>query len=120
VSPSEGRSDLRLQALVVSDVSVEPAADVWSTLANVGPEQQLRLTPGRCVHVDEQLAGYTAEPLRSLQPGRVYEAFVNAVGADGRRGNTMGYTIRFCLTDGEAGATRLIRLPPNATSCTPR
>lgn len=107
--------DLRLAAIVLSDVSAQPARRVW-TLSPAGPasadDASLPLPPGRCVRPDQLPAGYVASAAPSLQPGRLYEVFVNAPRFDGRR-DAQGFTQRFCL----AGDGSLLRLAPNASRC---
>jgi hypothetical protein len=104
-------TDLRLMAVVLSDVSAQPAARVW-TLSADDDAQALPMVAGRCVRLDAVQAGYRASGSVTLQPGRVYEVFVNATPAQGRR-DAQGYSQRFCLD----GAQQLRQLAPDASRC---
>jgi hypothetical protein len=112
------RQELKLVAIVLSDVSAVPAERVWvlSRLPAPSPgEAEMPMPPGRCVRLGMPPAGYAAPALPPLEPGRLYEVYVNAPPVSGRR-EARGYTRRFCIGPGNT----LLTLAPNAEQCAAR
>lgn len=96
---------VRLQALVISDLSSKPVTDVWSM--SLDPMRSAPLSPASCMAYGQIPTGAEAEPAPELKTGRVYEVFLN-----GRRSDpsdpTQGYIAKFCLVADEAGGRRLM------------
>lgn len=103
---------LRLSAVLVYDVSTQPAQMTWKLLAR--PQApKLDLSSGACLRYGQPPDGYDGPAPQPLQPGHAYEVFLNAAPASGRR-QRHGYDARFCLLpDG------VQPLPPNAVACRP-
>lgn len=120
VTAAEARDarNLQLHALTLYDTSVAPPLVVWS-LSSDDSGTKLQLPAGRCVQHGEQPAGYKTIATPVLQTDRLYEVYLNATPASGRR-STHRYSARFCLSPVAGAAPRLLPLAPNASSCSAR
>ena len=110
----EGR-DLRLHALVLYDTTEQPPKGVWE-LESSSDGRELPLPAGRCVRHGEVPGGYRTTPVPALKADRVYDVYLNATPATGRR-STHRYKARFCLAAATGDPPRLLTLAPNASRC---
>jgi hypothetical protein len=93
-----------LQAIVVSDESAKPVADVWSTVLGSGQKKE-PIDAQRCMVYGDSISGQkSAVAAPALVPGRTYGVFINARPAD-RTDPTFGFSARFCLTKDSSGRT---------------
>lgn len=97
----------RLQAIVVSDVSVPPAATLWASPVEVSAAASG--LDGACIPYGPDAAArfQTDAPVHALRPGRIYHVFLNVWRADAGDA-THGYQAEFCLT-GRSGGVHQIR-----------
>ncbi|WP_343606821.1 hypothetical protein [Roseateles sp.] len=102
---------IRLQAVMVSDVSVSPVAEVWSVLLDA---QRLEtMSSASCFAYGQAPDGASARPAPApmLQPGRVYQVYLNIRSSD-RSDPTRGYLAKFCLAADPADPSGPRRLMP--------
>lgn len=93
-----------LQAVVVSDESARPAADIWWTMLSPG-QQKEPISAQRCLVYGEPIkGGKNSGAAPTLVPGKRYSVFINARPADGTD-PTFGFVARFCVTRKSAGQT---------------
>lgn len=93
-----------LQAIVVSDESAKPVADVWSTVLGAGQKKE-PIDAQRCMAYGQSIgAQNSAMAAPPLVPGRTYGVFINARFADGTE-PTFGFSARFCITKDSSGRT---------------
>jgi hypothetical protein len=99
---------IRLQALIVTDMSTKPSVRVWS----------FRLQSNHLKHISSNdCIIYDKAPLDSsdivkaipLKSGKVYEVFLNARSAD-ESDSTFGYKAKFCLLNQNDGKVKVHQL----------
>ncbi|UXH77165.1 hypothetical protein [Roseateles amylovorans] len=93
-----------LQAIAVSDVSVQPSSRAWWIIFQ--PSLPVTEMAGACYPYGESRAGAEDTGATPLRSGVVYSVFLNVRPSD-RSDPTHGYTVKFCMA-GESEARKLV------------
>ena len=91
---------VRVKAVAVADASVKPVTTVWSFI--VPSQRAQRVSFAACIRYGQAPDGAVTRPAPPLQPGRIYEVFLNPVRTDSTD-PTFGYGATFCLTSSAGG-----------------
>ncbi|MBW3508794.1 hypothetical protein [Janthinobacterium sp. NKUCC06_STL] len=106
----EARNGLpRISAIVLTDVSVKPAVEVWSFLlpgAATIPVYAKSCLPYGVAPATAEVKPPKAPPLKT---GRMYDVFLNGGPAD-PSDPTRGYVGKFCLISGISGERKILRI----------
>ncbi|WP_402719540.1 hypothetical protein [Janthinobacterium rivuli] len=106
----EARNGLpQISAVVLTDVSVKPAVEVWSFLlpgAATIPVHARSCLPYGVAPATAEVKPPKAPPLKT---GRMYDVFLNGRPAD-PSDPTRGYVGKFCLITGISGERKILRI----------
>ncbi len=103
-----GDSAPRLAALEVYDSAVSPSKIVWSFAYPTG--QQQPLSSDICIPYGVTPKGaIVSDRAEALQPGRVYEVYINARFEDPTN-PTFGFVKKFCLKAGPGGSANVVQI----------